>query len=142
MKFTESDILEALRKSSANPDLIDATMQNLAQIAEDNKPDPADKAKRAKKEIIGFVADVGTVTNQEEQQIWLVQANIGIDHTTVLPTIMEAGKVYNESILGKKKKQQIKNVVDHFQLIKPKFLKEKGLKILNKEAIILQKFTN
>lgn len=144
MKFTESDVLDALKRATAtkpNPDLIDATMQNLAQIAEENKPDPANKAKRVKTYICGLVVDQ-KVTDQVEQQIWLVQAKEGIDHNTILDTIKEAGKVYNESILGKKKKEQIKTLADHFLLLKPKMLKDRGIKILTKEAIILVKFTN
>jgi hypothetical protein len=143
MKFTLSDINDALKKAQVPVDKIDAAAQILQQIAEDNKPDPDSKGKRLKKEIFGFVADNGgPVDDQTEQQIWLVQANEGIDHTQVTTILTEAGKLYNESIQGKKKKNKIVNFVDHFALLKPKFTKDKGVKILTKEAIILTKFTN
>lgn len=141
MKFTEQDFLDALKRAQANPDLIDAAMQNLQAIAEEQKPDPADRQKRIRKQIVGFVAD-NTVSDVAENQIYLVEAKENIDHTTILPTIQAIGKEYNDINANKPKKPKIVKTSDHFEILKAKMLKEKGLKILTKEPIILVKFTN
>lgn len=141
MKFTEQDFLDALKRAQANPDLIDAAMQNLQAIAEEQKPDPADKQKRIRKQIVGFVVD-NAVSDVAENQIYLVEAKENIDHTTILPTIQAVGKEYNDINANKSKKPKIVKTSDHFEILKAKMLKEKGLKILTKEPIILVKFTN
>lgn len=141
MKFTEQDFLDALKRAQANPDLIDAAMQNLQAIAEEQKPDPADKQKRIRKQIVGFVVE-NAVSDVTENQVWLVEAKENIDHNTILPTLREVGKEYNDINANKAKKPKIVKTSDHFEILKAKMLKEKGLKILTKEPIILVKFTN
>lgn len=142
MKFTLADIHEALQKANVSPDKIDAAAQILQQIAEENKPEDDEKQKRLKKTIIGFVAKNPSVADQTENQIWLVQANQGVNHTDVLPILKSASAQYNESIQGKKKKNKIQKIAEIFSVLKPKFIKDKGLKVLNKEPIILVSFDN
>jgi glutamyl/glutaminyl-tRNA synthetase len=141
MKFTEQDLLDALNRAKINPDDKDAVMQNLQQIAEEQKPDPADKQPRMRKQIVGFVVE-NTVADVTENQIYLVEAKENISHDTILPTLRELGKEYNDLYANKAKKAKITKTSDHFELLKAKFTKDKGIKIVAKEPIILVKFTN
>lgn len=141
MKFDLNDIHTALKRADVSPDKIDAAAKILQDIAEENRPDPADKQKRAKKEILGFVSE-HPVTDQSEQTVYLVQVNENIPHDTVAATLAEVGKGYNEAVKNKKKRPKIEKFSDHFELLKPKLLKEKGIRVLTKEPIILIKYTN
>lgn len=141
MKFNLADIHTALKKAEVSPDKIDAAAQILQQIAEEQKEDPADKTPREKKEILGFVSE-HPVTDQAEQTVYLVQVKANIPHDTVATTIATVGKEYNEAVKNKKKRPKIEKFSDHFEILKPKLLKQHGIKILTKEPIILIKYKN
>ena len=86
----------------------------------------------AKWEHIIFVNDpdnkVGT-----EMTGWVVKQLEGQDSGLITGTLTDAAKTFNES--SKKKKNLIKSFGELFAYLKPKFLKEKGLKIATKEAV-------
>ncbi len=141
MKFELADINTALKKADVSPDKIDAAAHILQQIAEEKKEDAAEKTPREKKSIIGFVSE-HPVTDQAEQTVYLVQIKETVQHDTVANTIAEVGKGYNEAVKNKKKRPKIEKFSDHFELLKPKLLKDKGIKVLTKEPIILVKYKN
>ena len=64
---------------------------------------------------------------------WVVQLEEGQDAGTILSKITDASRTSNDNV--KKKKLVIKTMVDAFRYLKPKWVKEKKLKLKTKEEV-------
>ena len=64
---------------------------------------------------------------------WVVQQKEGTDAGLVLSKLVDAAKTQNEG--GRKKKLLIKGFTDLFDALKPKSLKEKGIRIKTKHPV-------
>ena len=135
MKFSPEEITIALRAAKAEPDIIDQTIRKLLETAEETKEE---KTPRQKKQIVGILLKQAEALPEAgcERQIFCVQIDMDADHNQIVPNIISAVAESNAA-LKKKKALPIKTLTDAFLLLKPKFLKEKGAKILTKEPIII-----
>ena len=69
----------------------------------------------------------------EELTAWVVAKVEMVDSNLILSKLRDAVKEQNEAC--ERKKNILQNFGELFQDLKPKFLKEKGLKIKTKEAV-------
>lgn len=135
MKFSTEDITLALRAVKAEPDVIDQTIRKLLETAEETKEE---KTPRPKKQIVGILLKQAEALPEAgcERQIFCVQIDMDADHNQIVPNIISA--VAESNAAPKKKKAfPIKTLTDAFLLLKPKLCKEKALKILTKEPVII-----
>ena len=113
---------------------VSAILKDLIQAAEEDKADNAANAiPNPKWEHIVLLNDVDGKLKDVELTSWIVVQKEGQDSGLVLSKLRDAVKEANESC--KKKKNIIQNFGELFQGLKPKFLKEKGLKIKTKTAV-------
>ena len=135
MKFSTEDITLALRAVKAEPDVIDQAIRKLLETAEETKEE---KTPRPKKQIVGILLKQTEALPEAgcERQIFCVQIDMDADHNQIVPNIISA--VAESNAAPKKKKGiPIKTLTDAFLLLKPKFCKEKALKILTREPVII-----
>lgn len=135
MKFSTEDITLALRAVKAEPDVIDQAIRKLLETAEETKEE---KTPRPKKQIVGILLKQTEALPEAccERQIFCVQIDVDADHNQIVPNIISA--VAESNAAPKKKKGiPIKTLTDAFLLLKPKFFKEKALKILTREPVII-----
>lgn len=133
MKVSIEQIEATLLERKIEPPKVAEIIKDLEQAAEEEKADrQANAEPKAKWESVIFV-------NDPDGQIkgdftgWVVKQRQGQDNALIVGKLQDAAKTQNES--SKRKKTLIKSMGELFQALKPKFLKEKGLKIQTKEAV-------
>lgn len=133
MKVSIEQIEATLLERKIEPPKVQEIIKDLEQAANEEKEERAANAgPKPKWEHIIFINDpdnkVGT-----EMTGWVVKQQEGQDAGLITGKLTDAAKTFNES--SKKKKNLIKSFGELFAYMKPKFLKEKGLKIATKEAV-------
>lgn len=112
---------------------VTAILKDLEQAIEEEKADRADnKLPTEKWESVILINDPEGKLGSEWTG-WVVTQKTGQDSGIILSKLRDACKEANE--VCKKKKNIIQNFGELFQSLKPKFLKEKGLKVKTKEAV-------
>ena len=107
-------------------------ISDLLKIVEELKAD-RDGDPKPKWEHVIVLHDPESKLAGQEFTGWVVQMEEGQDATTVLSKITDGVKTANDS--AKKKKLVIKTLVDAFKYLKPKFVKEKKIKLKTKEEV-------
>ena len=107
-------------------------IKDLIQAAEEEKADKSSDGPKPKWEHIIVINDPENKLGTEYTG-WVVIQKEGQDAGLVLSKLRDSLKEHNESC--KKKKNILQNFGELFQALKPKFLKDKGLKIKTKEAV-------
>lgn len=129
LENVEAILLERKIEQSKVHDII----KDLTQAAEEEKEENANSnGPKPKWEHIIILNDpdgkIGT-----EFTGWVVVQQEGQDAGIIISKLRDAVKMQNES--AKRKKSILQNFGELFQGLKPKNLKEKGLKIKTKEAV-------
>lgn len=133
MKISLEQIEATLLERKIDPPKVQEIIKDLKQAAEEDAADNAATAgPKPKWEHVIILNDPeGKI--KEDFTGWVVSQQEGQDTGLVLSKLIDASKVHNES--SKRKKNRIESFGVLFQVLKPKFLKEKGLKIKTKEAV-------
>lgn len=105
-------------------------ISDLMKVIEELK---ADREPKPKWEHVIVLHDPDNKLAGQEFTGWVVQQEVGEDTGAVLSKITDSVKTANDS--AKKKKLVIKTMVDAFKYLKPKFVKEKKLKLKTKEEV-------
>jgi len=133
MKVSLENVEAILLERKMEPPKVQEIIKELMQAAEDEKADNKQSAgPKPKWEHVIVVNDPDNKLGTEFTG-WVVVQQEGQDTGLVLSKLRDAVKEQNES--AKKKKNILQNFGELFQSIKPKFLKEKGLKVKTKEAV-------
>lgn len=134
MKVDITQIEQTLLERKVELLKIKEILNDLVQAAEEDKADKADtKTPTAKYQHVVILNDPDGKFKDEEMTAWVVVQQEGKDNATVLADLRDAAKYQNDG--SKRKKNLITNMGELFQSLKPKFLKEKGIKIKTKEAV-------
>jgi len=133
MKIEIENVEAILLEKKIEPVKVQEIIKDLIQAAEEEKADRSStNGPKAKWEHIIVVNDPDGKLGKEFTG-WVVVQKDGQDSGLILSKLQDAAKEQNEAT--KKKKNILTNFGELFQSLKPKFLKEKGLKIKTKEAV-------
>lgn len=112
-------------------------MNELQRILDELKEEKEkNKEERPKWEYVVVLNDtLGKLTKEQENELsaYVVQQEEGEDSGIIFSKIDDAAKVQNEQT--KRKNSKLENFRDKMEGLKPKFLKEKKLKIRTKESV-------
>lgn len=134
MKVSLENVEAILLERKVEPVKVQEIIRDLTKAAEEEKEESASEAgPKAKWEHVIVLNDPdGKI--KDDFTGWVVVQQDGQDSSLVISKLKDAARVQNES--GKrKKKTRIESFGDLFDALKPKFLKEKGLKIKTKEPV-------
>jgi len=133
MKVSIEQIEQTLLEKKIEPPKVAEIIKDLMQAIEEEKADrQANAEKKQKWESVIFINDPDGKIKGDFTG-WVVKQQTGTSTSLLLGKLQNAAKTQNES--SKRKKTLIKNMGELFQALKPKFLKEKGIKIQTKEAV-------
>lgn len=107
-------------------------LNDLQKIMEELKAEKESDPKPKYEHLIVLHDPENKLTGQEFTG-WVVQQEEGEDAGAVLSKITDAARTSNDN--AKKKKLVIKTMVDAFKYLKPKWIKEKKVKIKTKEEV-------
>jgi hypothetical protein len=133
MKISLEQIEATLLEKHIEPPKVKEILRDLQKAAEEDAADnAATSGPKAKWEHVIVLNDpegkvVGDFTG------WVVVQQEGQDNGLILSKLQDAAKVQNEA--AKRKKSLITTFGELFEVLKSKFLKEKGLKIKTKEPV-------
>jgi hypothetical protein len=125
-----------LLERKIDPAAVSAILKDLTQAIEDEKADKQENAdpKPPAWEFLIVLDDPDKKLAGTDFVGWVVKQKEGTDTGLVLSKLIDAAKTQNES--GKrKKKSRIEGFKDLFVALKPKWLKEKGIKVCTKTAV-------
>jgi len=131
MKVSLEQIEATLLERKIDPPKVQEILKDLQQAVEDEKADGGKGPKAKWEHIIVLNDPEGKI--KEDFTGWVVVQQEGQDSGLVLSKLVDAAKNQNEASV--RKKNLVKCFGDLFESLKPKFLKEKGLKIKTKEAV-------
>jgi hypothetical protein len=125
-----------LLERKIDPSAVTAIIKDLQQAIEEEKAERQDNAdpKPPVWEFLLVIDDPDKKLVGTDFVGWVVNQKEGTDAGLVLSKLADAAKTQNES--GKrKKKTRIEGFKDLFTALKPKWLKEKGIKIKTKYPV-------
>lgn len=132
MKVSLEQIEATLLERKIDPPKVQEIIKDLTQAAEEEKADRDSNSPKPKWEYVIVLNDPdGKI--KDDFTGWVVTQQEGQDTGLVLSKLTDAAKDSNES--AKRKKSLIKTFEDLFHALKPKWTKEKGLKIKTKEPV-------
>ena len=132
MKVSLEQIEATLLERNIDPPKVQEIIKDLTQAAEEEKEGRSNNGPKPKWEHVIILNDPeGKI--KEDFTGWVVVQQEGQDNGLILGKLRDAVKTQNES--AKRKKSIIQGFGEAFESLKPKFLKEKGLKIKTKEAV-------
>lgn len=131
MKVDIENVELTLQERKVDPIKIKEILRDLEAAAEEEKEDrKASAGPKPKWEYVIVLSDPEGKLKDSELSGWVVQQQDGQDANLVLSKLADAAKVQNEG--AKRKKSLINDMLGLFESLKPKWLKEKGLKIKTK----------
>ena len=133
MKYSLEQIEQTLAERKIEQPKIVEIIKDLEQVAlEEQEEKEANKLPTLKWNYLAFINDPeGKI--KDEFDAFIVTYKDGVDAGTVLQKLRDGAKNQNE--FTKKKKNKITNLGELFQVIKPKSLKEYGVKVKTKESV-------
>lgn len=133
-KISIENVEAVLLEKKFDPMKVKEVVKELEQVIQEEKEEKqSSAAPKSKYEYIIVLNDPDNKINKDEITGWVVQNKEGNDVNNILTNLVDSAKIQNE--LAKRKKSLIKSFGELFQLIKPKFIKDKGLKVKTKEAV-------
>jgi len=122
-----------LLEHKIEPGKVSAIIKDLEKAAEEEKEDnKANAGPKLKWEHVVILNDPdGKI--QGDYTAWVVTQKEGQDAGLVIGKLTDSATVQNENT--KKKKNRITGFANLFELLKPKFTKEKGVKVKTKEPV-------
>jgi hypothetical protein len=133
MKIDIEQIQTALEDNKIDGDKIKKILHDLQIAVEEEKADNiATSGPKPKWEYCIILNDPDKKVPSDITG-WVVVQQEGQDSGLIVGKLQDAAKIQNEA--AKRKKSLIQNFGELFEALKPKFLKEKGLKIKTKNAV-------
>lgn len=132
MKIDISEVESTLLEKHFEPNKVQEIIRDLEKIVEELKNDK-DQTPKSKYEYAVILLDKEGILKDKEFGAWVVQQEENEDSGLIISKLQDAAKNQNEA--AKRKKNVMKNLTDLFESLKPKFLKEKKLKIKTKELV-------
>lgn len=133
MKFSVEQIEETLLQRKIDIAKVNDIIKDLVQVAEEEKQDKVSGGPKAKWQHIVVLNDPEGKFTGQELTAWVLVQQDGQDAALILSKLTDAASQQNDA--AKRKKNKLTTFGDIFQSLKPKFLKEKGLKIKTKSSV-------
>jgi hypothetical protein len=131
-KISIEEVESTLLRQKIEPAKVSDILKDLRQVMEELEADK-EKLPKEKWEYVIVLNDPSNELAGKELSGFVVQKKEADIADLVLTKIAEAAGQQNE--YATKKKTLITSVRDMFAAVKPKFLKEKGIRIKTKEAV-------
>lgn len=131
MKISIDQVEFTLQQNNVDPKQIQTIINDLKVSAEEEKGDKTSSEKE-KYETLVFVNDPEKKLS-EELTAWVVQYAESVDTNLVLDKIRTAVGEFNAN--SNKKKSEITGLGEAFQVLKPRNLKDKKIKVKTKEQV-------
>jgi len=132
MKIDIAEIESVLLEKKFDPIKVNEVIRELEKVAEENKEDnKANAGPKQKWEYVIILNDKEGFLKDKEIAGWVVQQEADANADLILGNLKEVARSQNE--VTTKKKNIIKTLVELFEGLKPKFAKEKKLRIKTKD---------
>jgi len=129
-KISIEELESILLQRKVSPTEVQAIVQDCERVVDELKSDRGSVSK-TKWETVIILNDPEGYLRDKEIAGWVVKQKAGDDAGLILSKLTSAAVTQNENI--KRKKSVIENIVQLFESLKSKFLKEKELKIQTKD---------
>lgn len=134
MKVSIENVEAILLERQVPQPKVTEILRDLQKAAEEEKAEAgATAGPKNKWEHIIVINDPDGKLKADEWTGWVVVQEEGSDAGTILSRLSDAAKEQNTA--AKRKKSMLENFGDIFQALKPKFLKNRHLKVKTKEAV-------
>lgn len=132
MKVDLSEVEAKLLENRIAPNQVQTIIRQLTEVVEEIQAEKeAEAGPKQKWEHVIVLNDPDNTLAGREIAGWVVQQEADADPVLVLGKLAEAARTQNES--QKRKKNYITDLTGLFEYLKPKFLKEKKVRIKTKE---------
>lgn len=129
-KISIEELEAVLLQRHVDPNQIKDIIKDCELVAEELKQDKTSVPK-TKSEYVIIIYDKEGTLDGKELTGWIVQQKSGADASLIMGKLKDATTAQNEA--AKRKKSRINNLLSMFMALKPKFLKDKEIKIKTKE---------
>ena len=131
-KISLMEVEATMLDNKIDQNKVQAVIKQLEQVIEELKLEKEQNSvPKSKYEYIILLNDPEGYLKDKEIAGWIVQQEENADAGFIISKLQDAAKNQNET--AKRKKIVMRNLVDIFEYLKPKFLKEKKLKIKTKD---------
>lgn len=132
MKIAIDEVEGVLLQQKVDPSKVNQIVKDLEKIVEElTEERKANAGERQKWEYVIVLNDKEGVLKGKEIAGWVVQQHEGEDAGTVVARLESGAKAQSEA--AKRKKNALTTLVEIFEGLKAKFLKEKKVRIKTKE---------
>jgi len=132
MKVSIEEVEAKLLENKVEAAKVQTILRQLQEVVEELKAEKEENAlPKTKWEYVIVLNDKEGYLTGKEIAGWVVQQETDADAGLVLGKLQEAAKVQNEG--QKRKRNYITDLTSLFEYLKPKFLKEKKVRVKTKE---------
>lgn len=132
MKVSIEEVESKLLENRIEPNQVQTIIRQLEEVVEELKAEKdAEMTPKQKWEFVIILNDPNNILNGQEIAGWVVQQEADADTNLIFGKLLDTAKNQNES--QKRKKNYITDLTNLFEYLKPKFLKEKKIRIKTKE---------
>ena len=130
-KVSLEEVEAKLLENQVDPARVQTIIHQLEEVVAELKADKETEVPKAKWEFVIVLNDTENVLAGREIAGWVVQQEVDADAGLVLSKLSDAAKNQNEA--QKRKRNYITDLTNLFEYLKPKFLKEKKVRIKTKD---------
>lgn len=131
-KVSIEEVEAKLLENHVEPAKVQTIVRQLEEVIEELKADKEENgAPKQKWEFVIVLNDKDNVLAGQEIAGWVVQQEADADPALILGKLADAAKSQNEG--QKRKRNCITDLTSLFEYLKPKFVKEKKLRVKTKE---------
>jgi hypothetical protein len=132
MKVSLEEVEAKLLENRVEPNKVQTILRQLTEVVEEVQAErEAEAGPKQKWEHVIVLNDPNNILNGQEIAGWVVQQEADADAALIFGKLRETVATQNET--AKRKKNYITDLTSAFEYLKPKFLKEKKLRIKTKE---------
>ncbi len=131
MKVSIEEVEAKLLENKIEATKVATIVRQLEEVVEELKAEKETETPKTKWEFIIVLNDKDGYLTGKEIAGWVVQQERDADPALILPRITEAVKTQNET--AKRKRNFITDLTSAFEYLKPKFLKEKKVRVKTKD---------
>lgn len=131
MKVSLEEVEAKLLENHVEPARVQTIIHQLEEVVAELKADKETETPKSKWEYVIVLHDAENVLEGKEIAGWVVQQEADADAGLVLSKLSDAAKNQNEA--QKRKRNYITDLTNLFEYLKPKFLKEKKVRIKTKD---------
>jgi len=131
MKVSIEEVEAKLLENRIEANQVQTIIRQLEEVVEELKAEKENETPKAKWEHVIILNDKDNILQGREIAGWVVQQEKDADAGTILGRIRDTVREQNET--AKRKKNFITDVTSAFENLKPKFLKDRKVRIKTKE---------